>query len=255
MIKLTAKVSTVNQTRERKLGMAEAKLDTERQAKREVGAAEPKGKLNPKLDAKRDAKREAILEVARQVFFEEGYAAASMSTIAARLGGSKGTLYNYFKSKDALFEAYIDYACGQWRAWIFDLPTDEDAVAAADIAAVLADLGERFLNHLTTDTAIRLLQLVTSEAQRAPELARTFYETGPGPGVSMLAAYLEAAKAAGRIDPPDCRMAAQQFLSLCRGHLYFRYSLNLIPRPTPEEIRAEVARVVALFLGGYAVRT
>jgi AcrR family transcriptional regulator len=236
--------------------MAEAKLDTERGPISQVGAAEPKGKVEarPKLDAKRDARREAILEVARQVFFEEGYAAASMSTIAARLGGSKGTLYNYFKSKDALFEAYIDYACGQWRAWIFDLPTDEAAVAACDIAAVLTDLGERFLNHLTTDTAIRLLQLVTSEAQRAPELARTFYEAGPSPGVNLLAAYLEAAKAAGRIDPPDCRLAAQQFLSLCRGHLYFRYSLNLIPRPTSEEINAEVARAVALFLGGYAVR-
>jgi AcrR family transcriptional regulator len=55
--------------------------------------------------ARRDAKRDTIIEVARQVFFEEGYAAASMSTIAARLGGSKGTLYNYFKSKEELFEA------------------------------------------------------------------------------------------------------------------------------------------------------
>lgn len=235
--------------------MAEAKLDTERAPTAQVGAVEPKGKVNLKLDAKRDARREAILEVAREVFFEEGYAAASMSTIAARLGGSKGTLYNYFKSKDALFEAYIDYACGQWRQWVFDLPTDEAAVAASDIASVLTDLGERFLNHVTTDTSIRLLQLVTAEAQRAPQLARIFYETGPSQGVAILAAYLEAAKAAGRIAPPDCSMAAQQFLSLCRGHLYFRYSLNLIPRPTPDEIRAEVARAVALFLGGYAVRT
>ena len=30
-----------------------------------------------------------------------------MSTIAARLGGSKGTLYNYFKSKEELFEAQV----------------------------------------------------------------------------------------------------------------------------------------------------
>ncbi|MGH6965637.1 MAG: TetR/AcrR family transcriptional regulator, partial [Phenylobacterium sp.] len=49
----------------------------------------------PRLD--RDARREAILDVAQEVFLEEGFANASMSTIAARLGGSKGTLYNYFK--------------------------------------------------------------------------------------------------------------------------------------------------------------
>jgi AcrR family transcriptional regulator len=208
-------------------------------------------KLKPKLDARRDARRDAILDVARQVFFEEGYAAASMSSIAARLGGSKGTLYNYFKSKDALFEAYIEHACGQWRAWIFDLP-DDDAIAGADIEAVLTDLGQRFLGHLVTDSSIRLLQLVIAEAQRAPELARTFYEAGPAAGVTRLTSFLEAAKAAGRIDPPDCRMAAQQFLSLCRGHLYFRYSLNLIPTPTLAEIRSEVERAVALFLSGCA---
>jgi AcrR family transcriptional regulator len=226
--------------------MAEAKLATTGQ----VGAAELKGKLpSSRLDARRDARREAIIEVARQVFFEEGYAAASMSTIAARLGGSKGTLYNYFKSKEALFEAYIEQACGQWRAWIFDLP-DDDAVGAADVEAVLTDLGERFLGHLVTESSIRLLQLVIAEAQRAPELSHIFYDAGPGGGIARLTVFLEAAKAAGHIDPPDCRMAAQQFLSLCRGHLYFRYSLNLIPRPSDDEIKAEVARAVALFLGG-----
>ena len=61
----------------------------------------------PVLKDRRDQRREAILEVAREVFTEEGYAAASMSTIAARLGGSKGTLYNYFKSKEELFGAYV----------------------------------------------------------------------------------------------------------------------------------------------------
>ena len=92
-----------------------------------------------------------------------------------------------------------------------------------------------------------------AEAAAVAELAHIFYDAGPGAGVARLTAFLEAVKAAGHLGPPDCRMAAQQFLSLCRGHLYFRYSLNLIPRPTPVEIKAEVARAVALFLGGYGV--
>ena len=57
---------------------------------------------------KRDQAREAIiLDVARDCFLAEGYAATSMSTIAARLGGSKGTLYNYFKNKEDLFAAVV----------------------------------------------------------------------------------------------------------------------------------------------------
>ncbi|HLY77858.1 MAG TPA: TetR/AcrR family transcriptional regulator, partial [Caulobacteraceae bacterium] len=69
----------------------------------------------------RDARRELILDVAQEVFLEEGFANASMSTIAARLGGSKGTLYNYFKSKDELFTAYVERRC-LWQDEIFASP-------------------------------------------------------------------------------------------------------------------------------------
>ena len=58
-----------------------------------------------------DAKRRAILDVASEVFLAQGYAATSMSEIAARLGGSKGTLYNYFRSKEELFSAFIVDTC------------------------------------------------------------------------------------------------------------------------------------------------
>ena len=79
----------------------------------------------PKLD--RDTRREAILDVARDVFLEEGYASASMSTIAARLGGSKGTLYNYFKNKEELFAAYVVRHCAwQSEAMFAMLAEDED---------------------------------------------------------------------------------------------------------------------------------
>ena len=57
----------------------------------------------PAREARREDRRDAILNVAHACFVAEGYGATSMSTIAAQLGGSKGTLYNYFKSKDELF--------------------------------------------------------------------------------------------------------------------------------------------------------
>ena len=42
--------------------------------------------------ARSDARRRAIIDVASGVFVSRGYSAASMSEIAAKLGGSKGTL-------------------------------------------------------------------------------------------------------------------------------------------------------------------
>ena len=85
-------------------------------------------KAKPRLDP--DARREAILDVAQEVFLEEGFAAASMSTIAARLGGSKGTLYNYFRSKDELFKAYVERRCLWQQDEIFDLTSGETPEAA-----------------------------------------------------------------------------------------------------------------------------
>jgi len=63
------------------------------------------------LRTKSETRREAILQAALEVFREVGFDAASMSQIAARAGGSKGTLYNYFPSKeDLLLAAMVDQA-------------------------------------------------------------------------------------------------------------------------------------------------
>jgi AcrR family transcriptional regulator len=93
----------------------------------------------PRLD--RDARREAILDVAREVFMDEGYAAASMSTIAARLGGSKGTLYNYFKSKDELFTAYVRRHCAWQEDAMFSLLDDGE-----DHRGALMRLARKYLS-------------------------------------------------------------------------------------------------------------
>ena len=55
-----------------------------------------------------EATRQLLIDVAREFFTERGYAGTSMSLIATRVGGSKGTLYNYFKSKEELFVAVIE---------------------------------------------------------------------------------------------------------------------------------------------------
>ena len=55
----------------------------------------------------------------------QGFAATSMSAIATRLGGSKGTLYNYFKSKEELFGAVVSRECAGLAASLFEnVPPD-----------------------------------------------------------------------------------------------------------------------------------
>lgn len=49
------------------------------------------------------SKRELILTAAREVFFEKGYHDATSEEIAKRAGVGKGTLYQYFESKQEIF--------------------------------------------------------------------------------------------------------------------------------------------------------
>jgi AcrR family transcriptional regulator len=54
--------------------------------------------------------RERLLETATELFAEKGYAATSVREIVERAGVSKPVLYYYFKSKDGLFYAILDWA-------------------------------------------------------------------------------------------------------------------------------------------------
>jgi AcrR family transcriptional regulator len=193
----------------------------------------------------RDQRRENIINVAREVFFEQGYTAASMSSIAARLGGSKGTLYNYFKSKEELFEAQVREMCGEAADRILE------ATGEGDPAETLTRLGEQYLQHLFSQQTVKLVRILIAEAQRSPELARIFYEVGPARGRKVLETYLEKAKSQGRLEISDCALASEQFLTLCKGSTHLKFLFNLIPPLNEEAIRMQVGQAVTTFMKLY----
>ena len=64
----------------------------------------------------RQEKKQLILDVALKLFAQEGFHATSISMIAKEAGISKGLLYNYFDSKEALLIAIFDGAIDKvWR--------------------------------------------------------------------------------------------------------------------------------------------
>ncbi len=65
----------------------------------EPGAKMPKRTFSALPEEKRDR----LLRAATELFAERGFYRADMEKIAARAGVAKGSLYNYFRSKDDLF--------------------------------------------------------------------------------------------------------------------------------------------------------
>ena len=194
----------------------------------------------------RDARRGAILDAAEKVFLEEGFAAASMSAIAALVGGSKGTLYNYFKSKEALFEAYVQRHCAWQQEAMFALLTPE-----SDIRDALMHFGRSYLSSVLSEFSLRNFRLVVAEAPRAPEIGQAFYQAGPLSGVARLAAHLEQSAGKGQLSLDDPMSAAHQFIGLCQNRLMKARLCNAVPELTAAEIESEVTAAVTTFLRAF----
>ena len=194
-----------------------------------------------------DERREHILAVAAQAFALEGYGITSMSTIAARLGGSKATLYKYFSSKEELFQAVM-----QRKSAAVIGPLAELADTSQDPKALLTAFGTIFLSRLCQPDALDIHRTVHGEGQRFPEVARTFFAYGPDAAYAILTPVLERFHQEGRIDCPDPRLAAEQFFAMVRGDIHMRVSSGLIPPPPDAEIARQVAHAVGIFLRGIA---
>jgi TetR/AcrR family transcriptional regulator, mexJK operon transcriptional repressor len=193
-----------------------------------------------------DQRRGAILKIAHAAFLKDGYAATSMSRIAAKLGGSKSTLYNYFSTKEELFAAVIDEKCRDVQAVMFAVELDP-----IDFRKTFANFVERVVRLSLLDNNIATHRLITAEAARFPELGRAFYMSGRHDTIQMLANYFESAQKAGSLKAADPSEMAALFGLLCRGKLFLQKLWNVTPEPSEEEIKAEVEQTVSVFLAVY----
>jgi AcrR family transcriptional regulator len=124
----------------------------------------PTRRRTPKQE-RSQATVDAIVEAAARLLAEEGYARLSTSRVAERAGVSVGTLYQYFRSKEAIVEALVHRLA-------------EERIA--QFGATLASLVEQ---DPPLEDGIRVLLDATLAAMRVrPELARRLLIEAPRSG-------------------------------------------------------------------------
>jgi AcrR family transcriptional regulator len=197
---------------------------------------------------KSDQRRDRILSVAKTLFFEVGYANATMNEIAARVGGSKATLYAYFKSKEDLFAAIITGHCEKMHDIL------RPHIGTKDIANSLKLLSREILTTILSDANVRTIQLMVEEAQRNPQLAQMFQQKIDENGRKAFNALLREAHVSGQIDVPDTEEAAVLFKSLLMGDLAFKRILSVIPEPDEATLNARIERAVSVFMAYYGAK-
>lgn len=116
-----------------------------------------------------------------------------------------------------------------------------------DLRVALVELGRRLLSTMTAPWLLSIYRAAIDPAT-SPELARQFYENGPGSVAAGLAEMLGAAAENGKINVSDPNVSAGHFIGMVRGNLQFEVALGLRPSPTPIEIDGIVKAAVDAFL-------
>lgn len=200
-----------------------------------------------KAPATPPTKHDQILTVALRLFLQEGFQGLSMDRLAAAVPVSKPTLYAHFADKAALFAAVISTRC----ATALQALQPPRSGTMATPSATLAAFGNRFTAMLYEPEALQFHRMMTAEAQRVPDMAKLFYNTGPAKVRQSLADYLAQLDAQGDYLIPQPAESADLFLGMLKGARHMRCLLNLEKLPGKAERERLVANAVRVFLGGH----
>ncbi|PHS24429.1 MAG: TetR family transcriptional regulator [Robiginitomaculum sp.] len=187
-----------------------------------------------------------ILDAALIVFRARGFGAARMDEIARKAGISKGTIYLYFDSKNALLEALIDRAMTPVAA---HLKMMADAGGQGPIAPVLRAMLSFAAQRLGDPATGAIPLLVISEAVRFPELAQVYRTNVIDVGLGAVMALIKAGVKSGEFRPHPPEHMARLFVAPMIMQIIWN-GVFIRPKETPLDAQALIAQHIDIFLNG-----
>jgi len=197
------------------------------------------------MRVKSEAKRQAILAAAAEAFRELGVEATSMSEIAARLGGSKTTLYSYFPSKEELVLEILLTTGEKHGSAAFDALSSSD-----DARTGLETFGMEHLRFITDPDTIAILRLAIAEGGRS-DLGRTFYERGLETFERKLAAYIRTLIGKGELQGENAQVMAFHLRALYEAEILYPTLLGATGARSADELQGMARRAVDAFFRVY----
>lgn len=192
-----------------------------------------------------EAKRQEIIRIAGELFEEQGYDRTSMSQISERLGGSKATLYGYFKSKEELLLAVLDYDVTEQAEALMN-----EFLSAPNLRDGLKMLGRAYLTRRLAARPISNVRIVSSQPEDS-QIGKIFHESVLRPAWERLRDRFQMMMDAGLLKRADPWVAAMQFKGLNEWDLFDRRLLGAIREGDPKEIERVASTAADAFLKLY----
>ena len=202
-------------------------------------------------------KRRAIMDAATALFLRDGYRNTSMDQVAADAAVSKQTVYKQFADKEQLFRAIVLGVTSNSEAIITRMTSvlrSTDVTSHAELRTVLTDLARRYIDGVLQPHVLALRRLIIAEAERFPDLARTYFEQAPGRAMEVVADALQNYTERGLLAADDPRLAAAHFAYLVLAIPQDRAQFYPHERPSAAERDRLATEAVRIFLAAYAPR-
>lgn len=197
------------------------------------------------MRVKTSDRRKAIMDAAWEVFREKGFERTTMSEISERVGGSKATLYSYFKCKEDLFAAALEQAMQERTDAAF-----KHLNSSGKLSARLLKFARAYMEVRLAQDMIAVDRALICEADRS-DLGAILLLRFVTPQWRRLAVIFEQEMAAGNLRSADPYFAAIHFRGLIENDVLER-RLHGDDTITPRELDAAAVAGVDAFMRAYA---
>lgn len=188
-----------------------------------------------KIEQNKQRKRAQILSAAQTIFLSEGYVLASMDRIAALGKMTKQTLYRYFPSKIALFQATLQ-AMGTSLDESYTTHLQHD-----DIDVALTHFAKAFISFHLSENHLATFRLLVAESNKAPEIVSSFMEVGPDDTHRLLTVFFTE-----RLNVKECDMLLDLWLGMLLS-LRTRVLIGML-QPSQQQIDEYAQEAVSFLL-------
>ena len=153
----------------------------------------------PRFQRRKEDRPQEITEAAFEVFAEKGYARARVAEVAARAGVSKGLLYLYFETKQALFKAVIRSVVIRRIDALLVAVENTELSSEAFMRGPLSD----FMKTVPGSPVAVVIRLLIAEGQRHPDLVDYYWDNVVAKGLAALTTIVERGVKRGEFQDTD----------------------------------------------------
>jgi AcrR family transcriptional regulator len=121
---------------------------------------------------RKDARPQELTAAALEAFAQNGFAGTTIDDIAERADVAKGTIYRYFETKDALFEAVVRGYISPMLVQFDEISVDLNATASELLTRHVEQIYARLLDNPARRV---VMQILIAEGSRFPQLTTFYY--------------------------------------------------------------------------------